>query len=203
MRILVVGGAGTIGRAVTAALGVRNEVITAGRRSGDERADIADPASIRALYARVGRVDAVVSCAGEGAYKPLAELTDDDFRLGLESKLMGQVNLVRYGIASVADRGSFTLTSGVLNRFPTPGAGVFATVNGALDAFVRVAALELPRGIRINVVSPGWVSETLAALGRDPAEGLPAVKVAEAYVRSVESRRSGELLEPAGTRHAA
>jgi NAD(P)-dependent dehydrogenase (short-subunit alcohol dehydrogenase family) len=203
VRVLVIGGAGTIGKAVTAALRGRHEVITAGRSSGERRVDMTDAASIRKLFAAIGRIDAVVSCAGDASFKPLAQLRDEDFDLGLGSKLMGQINLVRHGVDSLADGGSFTLTSGILNRYPAPGAAAIAVVNAGIDGFVRAAALELPRGIRINVVSPPWVSETLVAMGRDPSGGLSATVVAEAYVRSVEGTDTGALLEPEGTRALA
>ncbi|HEU4698931.1 MAG TPA: short chain dehydrogenase [Gemmatimonadales bacterium] len=200
MRILVVGATGTIGRAVVAALAPRHEIVAASRRHAPERVDLRDPESIRALYGRIGPVDAVVSAAGDAAFKPLAELADEDFAQSLGDKLMGQVNLVRLGLDAVRDGGSFTLTSGILARAPSPGTAAIALVNAALEGFTRAAALELPRGERINVVSPPWVSETLAAMGRDPAGGLPAAVVAESYVASVEGRETGRVLEPHRTR---
>ena len=158
--------------------------------------DLADPASIRSLFARVGRVDAVVSAAGQAAFKPLADLDDGDFASSLGNKLMGQVNLVRYGLASVTDGGSITLTSGILAQHPEPGTAAISLVNAGLEGFVRAAALEAPRGIRINVVSPPWVSETLEAMGRPVEGGLPAEVVARAYVRSVEGKDTGQVLNP-------
>lgn len=196
MRILIVGASGTIGRAVVAALKGRHDLVLASKDKAPEPVDISDPASIRALYARVGRVDAVVSAAGLAAFKPLAELADADFSLSLTNKLMGQVNLVRLGIASVADGGSFTLTAGSLAREPARSAAAISLVNAGLEGFARSAALELPRGQRLNVVSPPWLSETLQALGLDASPGLPAVKVARAYVASVEGKQTGTVLDP-------
>jgi NAD(P)-dependent dehydrogenase (short-subunit alcohol dehydrogenase family) len=196
MRILIVGASGTIGRAIVAALSGRHDLVLASKSKAPEQVDISDPASIRALYTRIGRVDAVVSAAGLAAFKPLPELTDADFTLSLNNKLMGQVNLVRLGIASVADGGSFTLTAGSLAREPAPGAAAISLVNAGLEGFARSAALDLPRGQRINVVSPPWLSETLHALGRDPAAGLPAAAVAKAYVASVEGKQTGTVLDP-------
>jgi NAD(P)-dependent dehydrogenase (short-subunit alcohol dehydrogenase family) len=198
MRIMVVGGTGTIGRAIVSALGKEPEIIVVGNERGAERVDIADPASIQALYRRVGKVDAVVSSAGQAAFKPLTELSDADFELSLRSKLLGQVNLVRYGIGSVRDGGCFTLTSGILAREPSPGSAAVSLVNAGLEAFGRAAALEMPRGIRINVVSPGWVSETLKAMGRDPSTGTPAATVARAYVSSVYGRQTGAVIDASG-----
>ncbi len=197
MRILLVGATGTIGKAVAAALGGRHEVVAASRHTG-ERVDIEDPASIRALYQRVGRLDAVISAAGAAAWKPLAQLTDQDFAFSLGNKLMGQVNLVRYGLGSVADGGSFTLTSGVLAQQPMPGSAAVSLVNAALEGFGRAAALEAPRGIRVNVVSPPWVTETLKAMGMPLTGGLPAATVARAYVRALEGTQTGQIIRPEG-----
>jgi NAD(P)-dependent dehydrogenase (short-subunit alcohol dehydrogenase family) len=195
MRILVVGGSGTIGKAVAAALEGGHEVLSASRSSGDYRVDISSPESITELFRQVGKVDAVMSCAGNAAFRPLAELTDADFALGLDDKLMGQVNLVRLGTASVSDGGCFTLTSGVLAQEPMPGGAAISMVNSGLEGFVRGAAIELPRRIRINVVSPPWVSETLTAMGMDPAGGLPAATVAKSYLATLQGARTGEVID--------
>lgn len=196
MRILLIGVTGTIGDAVSAALAGRHQVIRAGRQGPDEQVDIADPASIRALFGRIGRVDAIVSAAGSAAFKPLPELEDEDFAFSLKNKLMGQVNLVRYGLDAVADGGSITLTSGVLAQHPEAGTAAISLVNAGLEGFGRAAALEAPRGIRVNVVSPPWVTETLEAMGRPLDGGLPAEVVAQAYLRSVEGKENGRVLSP-------
>ena len=194
MRILLIGATGTIGEAVAAALAGRHEVVRASRNTADEQVDLADPASVRPLFRRVGRVDAIVSAAGNAAFRPLADLGDEDFAFSLGNKLMGQVNLVRYGLKSVADGGSITLTSGVLAQHPEPGTAAISLVNAGLEGFTRAAALEAPRGIRINVVSPPWVTETLEAMGRPLDGGLPAEVVAQAYVRSVEGSEAGQVI---------
>ena len=194
MRILLIGATGTIGQAIARAL-AGHEIVRASRH-GDQPVDITDPASTRALYARVGPVDAIVCAAGGGAWKPLAELTDDDFARSLRDKLMGQVNVVRYGFDVVRDGGSITVTSGYLAREPMVGSAAVSLLNAGLEGFARAAALEAPRGIRVNVVSPGWVSETLAAMGQDPAAGIPADEVAPLYVASV-TRAAPRALLPA------
>lgn len=199
MRILLIGATGTIGRAVADALGARHELVPASRDRAHEQVDIADPSSVRQLYARVGRVDAVVCAAGEAGWGPLASLSDDDFALGLRSKLMGQVNVVRFGVDSVADGGSFTLTSGVLAHQPSPDSAAVSLVNAGVEAFAGAAALSLPRGLRVNVVSPPWVSETLKAMGQDPSGGMPAADVARSYVASVEGRATGAVIAPGGS----
>jgi len=195
MRILIVGATGTIGAPLVAAL-ARHDLILASHRRAPEQVDISDPNSIHALYRRIGRVDAVVSAAGDAKFAPLQQLTDDDFAFSLRNKLMGQVNIVRFGIDSVNDGGSFTLTSGVLAQQPMKGSAAISLVNAGVEGFVRAAALELPRRQRVNVVSPPWVSETLTAMGQDPAGGLPAADVARAYVRSIEGSETGSVISP-------
>ena len=196
MRILVVGATGTIGRAVVAALSAANEIVPASRQSTPITVDLANPYSIREMYRSTGKLDAVVCAAGLAKFAPLAQLSDADFRFCLDNKLMGQVNLVRFGFEHVGDRGSFTLTTGILARSPMPGSAAISLVNAGVEGFVRAAALEAPRGIRVNAVSPPWVSETLQALKMDPSQGLAASVVARAYVQSVTGTVTGSILEP-------
>lgn len=196
MRILIVGATGTIGRPLVAALQDRHDLVLASREKAHERVDISDPASIRALYRRIGKLDAVASASGEARFRPLAELTDEDFAFSMGSKLMGQVNLVRYGFDTVSDGGSFTITSGTLAREPMVGGAVPSLLNGALESFTRAAALEAPRRIRVNVVSPPWVTETLLAFKMDPTNGMSADEVARAYVESIEGKQTGAVISP-------
>jgi NAD(P)-dependent dehydrogenase (short-subunit alcohol dehydrogenase family) len=196
MRIVVVGVTGTIGRAVKSALAPRHEIVGASRKT-QPPLDLDDAASIRAFFQAVGSVDAVVSCAGNAAFKPFAQLSDADYALSLGSKLMGQVNLVRIAMAHVRDGGSITLTSGVLARDPMPGSGAVSLVNAALEGFTRAAALEAPRKIRVNVVSPPWISETLTQLGMDPKQGISAEANARAYVEAVEGKATGQVIDAA------
>lgn len=195
MSILVVGGTGTIGRAVVEALD-GSDVIVAGHTSGDVQVDLADPSSIDRLYQTVGSVDAVISCAGEAAFGALEELEDEDFEKSVSNKLMGQVNLVRQGLDVVNEGGVFTLTSGVLSQEPVEGSAAISLVNAGLEGFVRAAALELPRDLRVNVVSPPWVDETLEEMGADFSPSLPAETVAEAYLASLERAQSGATIDP-------
>jgi NAD(P)-dependent dehydrogenase (short-subunit alcohol dehydrogenase family) len=196
MRIIVVGASGTIGRAVVAALSGRHEVLGVSRSSRPVAVDLSRPESIRAMYEAAGVVDAVVSAAGAARFAPLAQLGDEDFGFSLANKLMGQVNLVRLGLERVRDGGSFVLTSGVLARTPMPGSAAVSLVNAGLEGFARAAALEAGRGIRVNVVSPPWVTDTLVALGMDPSQGLPPATVAAAYVQAVEGVANGTVIEP-------
>jgi NAD(P)-dependent dehydrogenase (short-subunit alcohol dehydrogenase family) len=195
MKVIVIGGNGTIGRPVADALSARHEVIRVGRNSGEYRADIASRDSMVRLFERLAPFDAVVCAAGLARFKPLEELSDEDFAFTLANKLMGQVDLVRVGAKYVSDGGSFTLTGGVLATEPVRGGAAISLVNAGLEGFARGAALELPRGLRVNVVSPPWVSETLLEMGQDGSGGMPAVEVAAAYVESVEGRRTGETLD--------
>ena len=191
----MIGATGTIGRAIVDALAARHDVIPASQRSTPLTVDLAQPDSIQALYRAAGPLDAVVCAAGQARFAPLVELSDDDFQFSLANKLMGQVNRVRFGFDAVRDGGSFTLTSGVLARAPMPGSAAISLVNAGLEGFARAAALEAPRGVRVNVVSPPWVTETLQTLGMDPGLGQPAATVAQRYVQSVEGSQTGAVLE--------
>jgi|SRR5579872_871810 len=195
MKILVIGATGTIGSAIVQALEARHEVLRASHSRSALKVDLADPQSIKSLYAKVGKVDAVVSAAGQAVFRPLLALSDADFAVGLNNKLMGQVNLVHFGVEALADGGSFTLTSGILSRKPMPGGAAISMVNAGLEGFARAAALDLPRNLRINVVSPGWVRETLIAMKMDPSPGVPAAQVAPIYVRAVEGSMTGQVLD--------
>jgi NAD(P)-dependent dehydrogenase (short-subunit alcohol dehydrogenase family) len=195
MRIVLIGATGTIGGPLAENLAARHEVIRVGRTRGDMQVDIESPDSLRALFQAVAPFDAVVSAAGSARFGPLEQLTDEDFGFSLANKLMGQVNLVRIGLGHINDRGSFTLTSGILSQEPIPGSSAISLVNAALEGFVRAAALDMPRGVRINIVSPPWVTQTLAAMDREGPGGMPAVQVARAYVESVEGSRTGAVLD--------
>ncbi len=196
MRIIVVGATGTIGSAVVAALSAQHDVVSVGHKSGAIRVDLASIESILQLFRTVEAFDALVCAAGRAAFGSLDELKDADFQLGLSNKLMGQVNLVRIGRQYIHDNGSFTLTSGVLSREPMKGSASISMVNAGLEGFARAAALELPRGIRINVVSPPWVTETLIARKMDPSIGLPAATVAQAYLAGIEGTATGQTIDP-------
>jgi NAD(P)-dependent dehydrogenase (short-subunit alcohol dehydrogenase family) len=195
MKIVVIGATGTIGTAVADALAKRgHEVIRASRKS-PVRVDIEDSTTVKALFDGMKDVDAVVSCAGGAGWGPLGTLTDDDFALSLRYKLMGQVNVIRLAKDKVKDGGSITVTSGILATKPMPGSAAVSLVNAGLEGFVRAAGLEMPRGVRVNVVSPRWVKETLRARKMDDSNGLAAAEVAKAYVAAVEGQANGQVLE--------
>jgi NAD(P)-dependent dehydrogenase (short-subunit alcohol dehydrogenase family) len=195
MKILLVGAQGTVGRAVAAELGHRHDVIAAGRSSGDVRLDLADPVSIRAAFERLGRVDAIVSAAGQVGWGPLLEQAPQDWASTVANKLMGQVQLALIGQAFLADGGSITLTSGVLVDQPVRSGAGASLANGGIEAFVRAAAIELPRALRINAVSPGLLQESEADLGSffRGFQTVPAARVALGYSRAVEGGESGRV----------
>jgi NAD(P)-dependent dehydrogenase (short-subunit alcohol dehydrogenase family) len=196
MRILIVGATGTIGRPLVAALQNHHDLVLASRKKAHEQVDLSDSASIKALYKRIGKLDAVICAAGEVKFQPFATLTEDDYAFSIKSKLMGQVNLVRYGMDSVSDGGSFTLTSGTLANEPMIGGTCPSLVNGAINSFTRAAALEAPRKIRVNVVAPPWILETLIEYKMDPTGGMPATDVARAYAETVEGKQNGAVVSP-------
>jgi NAD(P)-dependent dehydrogenase (short-subunit alcohol dehydrogenase family) len=196
VKVLVVGGTGRIGTAVVDALTPHHDVVVASR-STEVAVDLRDAASVTALYERVGTVDAVVSTAGVTPFPSFGDTTTGDFRQGFDDKLLGQIELVLRGLPFVADGGSFTLVTGVLAREPIRSGVVASTVNGALEAFVKAAAAELPRGVRINAVSPSVVTEALDVYG-DFFPGfapVPAAEVARAFVKSVAGIHTGRVYE--------
>jgi NAD(P)-dependent dehydrogenase (short-subunit alcohol dehydrogenase family) len=197
MKIVVVGATGTIGRAVVEALQDRHEIVKVGKRGGDLQVDITDADSIRTLFKKIGKFDALVSAAGKVHFGDFGTMTEKEFSIGLKDKLMGQVNLVLIGRDHVNDGGSVTLTAGVLSHDPIRYGVSASLVNGALESFGRAAAIEMPRGIRINVVSPGVLTESLPTYGEyfRGHEPVPGARVANAFVKSIEGRLTGQVFE--------
>ncbi|BBB25614.1 short chain dehydrogenase [Amphritea japonica] len=194
MKILLVGASGTIGKAVKTALSKDNNIITANYSGGDVQVDLGSPESIRAMFTNVGAVDAIISTAGVANFGAFEELTEADYELALQNKLMGQINLIRFGLASVNTGGSITLTSGILSRQPLPGSSVISMANGALESYVKAAVLEL-RSARLNVVAPAFVKETMVMMGMDTDGGLSAADTAKAYVSAVTGNMTGQTLD--------
>jgi NAD(P)-dependent dehydrogenase (short-subunit alcohol dehydrogenase family) len=194
MRILLVGASGTLGKAVLSELSLRHEVVTAGRSSGDQRVDMADYQSVQALYGLVGRVDAVACAAGNVHFGPLDAMTAELFNIGLRDKLMGQVNLVLGGRTAVTAGGSFTLITGILAQDPIQYGTSASMVNGALESFVRAAAIELPAH-RINAVSPTVLVESMESFGPyfRGFEPVAAQRAAMAFSRSIEGAQTGQI----------
>ena len=196
MKILVVGGNGTIGKKVTEHLAKKHEVVIAGRNSGDVQVDIADSSSIQAMFETVGKVDAIVCIAGEAKWGAFDSLTEDDYYIGLRSKLMGQVNLVRIGKDYLNEDGSITLSTGILADFPVATTASAAMVNGGIHSFVKAVALELRKQCRINVVSSGLVEDSVEKYkdyfpGHNP---IPMGKIVNGYVKSIEGHDTGLII---------
>lgn len=195
MRILVIGAAGRLGTAVTATLTERgHDVLTVGRSSGDLRYDIADPAQVAAMYEQVGAVDAVVSAAGDVPYRSVSDMRPENYESAFRGKVLSQIELVRAGHPHVAERGSFTVITGVLSRDPIPTSSAASMANGAVESFVRAAAIEIAPQ-RINAVSPTVFTESLADYGAffPGIESVDLARVAQAYVRSVEGAQTGQV----------
>ena len=192
MRIIVVGATGTIGKAVADALEARDHQVLRASRKGDLPVDIESPDSIKHMYEVTGEIDGVVACVGKGAWKPLTELQDTDLNFTIANKLLGNINLVRFGVENMRDKGVFLLTAGIFSKEPPPGVPALAMVNGALESFARGAAKDLPRGIRINTVSPPFIKETAEAMGMEG--GLPAEENAKTYVELVEGAQTGQVV---------
>src|SRR6202045_3082006 len=194
MKIVLIGANGRIGELVqTAMAGAGHEIVKVGRKSGDFQVEIESRESVRKLYQAVGSFDAVAIAAGEVAFAPLSELTAEKWQFSLGSKLMGQINLVQEAIPFINEKGSFTLVSGILNDAPIFSGVAGSTVSGALEGFVRAAAVELPKGLRINVVSPTILKESEAQFGAFfpgviPVEGW---RVAQAYKRAILGVQTG------------
>lgn len=195
MRILIIGGHGTIGRAVAAELGKTHEVVRVGRSSGDLRVDLTNFASVQAMFARAGALDAVVTTTGKVHFGPLTQMTPEQFKLGLQDKLMGQINVVLAGQQYLRDAGSFTLTSGIIADEPIRNGSNATAVNAAIEGFVRAAATELPRGQRINAVSPTVLSESMDSYGPyfPGFEPVSGARVALGYRRSIEGVQTGRV----------
>ena len=194
MKILLVGASGTVGQAVANALGTTHTLIRAGRNGADVQVDLTSEESIRQMYETIGRVDAVVSTAGSTHFGPLSDMTPADNQKSIDSKVKGQVNLVLLGLDYVNDGGSFTLTSGILMDDPIKEGASAALANGAIKGFVTGAAIEMPRGLRINHVSPSVLVEALDSYGPyfRGFEAVPGARVAQAYVKSVEGAQTGQ-----------
>ena len=196
MKIIIIGGKGTIGKKVSAHLSTKHEIIIAGRTSGDVTVDISDSQSIKTMFESIGKVDAIICIAGEAKWAAFDSLTEEDFYIGLRSKLMGQVNLVRIGQDYLNPGGSLTLTTGILADYPVVLTTSAAMVNGGIHSFVKAVSLELKNGLRINVVSPGLVEDAAEKYdayfpGQNP---VSMDKVIDAYVRSVEGKETGEII---------
>jgi NAD(P)-dependent dehydrogenase (short-subunit alcohol dehydrogenase family) len=198
MKIVLFGANGSIGQQVQKALaGSGHEIIKIGRTTGDLQANIEDPASVAAAYKKIGSFDAVVSAAGEAAFAPLADLGPAQWKLTLDSKVMGQINMVQQALPYIKEKGSFTLVSGVLTDEPIFAGTAASMADAAIEGFVLGAAGELPKGLRINVVSPSVLVESMDKYGPFfpgfvPVEGA---RVGQAFKKSIMGIQTGQVFK--------
>jgi NAD(P)-dependent dehydrogenase (short-subunit alcohol dehydrogenase family) len=194
MKIIIVGGTGTLGKKIAAALEKDHDVINVGSKSGDLQVDIRSADSIEALFKQTGNFDALISATGTGYFGPFDKMTEKEFRIGLDSKLMGQVNLVLIGKKHVNSKGSFTLTSGVLADDPVHGSANLAAVNGAIHSFVLAVSYEL-ENVRINAISPEVVEDSPHYFPSFPGH-IPVTmnRVVAAYLKSVLGAATGQVI---------
>jgi len=197
MKILLIGASGTIGKRICEAISDKHEIVKASRSGGDVSVDITSASSIEDMYKAVENIDAVICAAGPVAFAPFDKITEEDFYVGIRGKLMGQVNLVRIGQKYINDNGSFTLTTGILVDEPIVGSAAGTMVNGGINSFVLAASQELPRGIRINVVCPTEVEDSVGEFGDAFAGFTPASmeRVVNGYIRSVEGKITGRVIK--------
>lgn len=194
MKVAVIGATGTIGKAIVNLLGKEDYEIIESSRNVEPKVDIDKPESIEKYYNKIGKVDAIICAAGIANFGSLQELTDQQFQRGIQSKLMGQVNLVRKGISNLNDNGVFVLTSGMLAKKPWPKTSAVAMVNAGLEGFTRAAALDLPDNKRICIVSPPLISETAEKMRMDTDPWPGAEKVAIAYLQTITGDSNGEVV---------
>jgi len=195
MKIIIVGATGTIGRAIVNLFESKHEIVKASR-NGDVRVDLSNPGSIKEMYGEVSNIDAVVCAAGDAVFGPLDSLSNRDFQFSLGNKLMGQINLVRFGRGHLNDGGVFTLTTGILAHSPNAATVMLTMINRGLEAFVEGAALDMPRNQRLNAVCPPMAKETAEKMGWGPG-GVPVAEIAKYYLQSVDSGLNGALFGPA------
>ena len=190
MKIILLGASGIIGSEIDRALSPNHEIVRAGR-NGDVKVDYTDTQSVKAMFEKVGKFDALITAVGrDSAFKPYEDLTDEDFEYGFQRKFMAQINLVRIGTPYANDGASFTLSSGYLSDYPNPASAATGPFNAAVDSFARTVGPMLPRGIRVNVVSPAPVvspDET----GRGV---VTASQAAVGYIKSIEGTMNGEVI---------
>ena len=198
MKILLIGGTGTIGSKVAERLAADHELVVAGHTSGDVQTDITKAEAIQALYKKVGSVDAVISTTGSAPMQPLDQTTNDHFLEGIKSKMMGQINIALTAMSYLNENGSVTLTSGIMGHDPIPQGAVLSTINNAINGFVIGAYGEfLKKGFRINAVSPALVEDSAETLGDYfPGHSIAAMPdVVNGYVKSLKTNITGQIID--------
>ncbi len=197
MKIIVVGASGTMGKHLVSAFKKEHEVITAASKGCDIDVDITSPASIEQMYKHAGSFDALVSTAGPTYVGPWKKLNDAAFRKGVEGKMMGQINLVLIGQHYINTKGSFTLITGALSHDPQKNFANASAANGAVEGFVRAAAIELENGIRINAVSPTVIEASPQYFPFFPGDIPVTMQQLEfGFRKSVFGANTGQIIKP-------
>jgi NAD(P)-dependent dehydrogenase (short-subunit alcohol dehydrogenase family) len=195
MKIIIVGASGRIGKEVDKALTDRHETIRVGIRSGDVQCDYTNTKSVRSMFEKIGEFDSLISVVGgDSTFKPFQDLNDEDYRYGFERKFLGQIRFLKLGENFVRDNGSFVFTSGFLSQYPNPYSIATGPLNAAVDTFVKNTAPLLPRGIRINVVSPAPIVEP----GQEGKGLVTAAETSKLYVEAIEDNITGKVLRAWG-----
>jgi len=192
-QILVIGGTGIIGNAVVDLLRSEHEVIAIGKSSGDYQVDIEDRASIEKMFEDIKDIDGVISTTGMATLAPLDQLSDADIDLALNNKLRGQVNLILEGLKHVKEGGFITLTTGAASHTPFPGGAAITMACAGLEGFVKAAEVEKGKNIRINVVRPAMVTESMKLFNLDVPYSVSANDTARVYKAVAERMESGQL----------
>ncbi|NLR81193.1 short chain dehydrogenase [Chitinophaga eiseniae] len=197
MKMIIVGASGTMGKYLTGAFEKEHEVISVNSKDGHIPTDITSPEAIEKMFSQAGPFDALICTAGPSFVGPWKNLNDQSFRKGIEGKLMGQINLVLIGQHYINPGGSFTLITGALTHTPQRGFANAAAANGAVEAFVRAAAIELGRGIRINAVSPTVIEDSPQYFPFFPGEIPTTMKALEyGFRRSIFGAGTGQVIQP-------
>lgn len=192
-RMLLIGASGLIGSRVKKVCKGRIAVLSASLNNSDLQVDISKPNSLKGLFKKVGEVEGIVCAAGLASFVEWNSSSDDDWSFAIANKMMGQINVIRFGESIVCDGGAIVVTTGLLSKYPMIGSGIISTVNAAVEAAVRSAALELNGRIRVNAVSPGWITETMEDMGIDSESGLPADEVASCFIKQFETGNNGSV----------
>ena len=193
-KVLVIGASGLLGKNIVSLMTDKYEVVTSSLNDAKFPADISNEESLRALFEKVGNVDAIICTAGMVNFVDWNQADASDWQFGLANKLMGQVNILRLGRAYVNEGGAIVLTTGLLAQYPIPGSSIVSAVNAAVEAAIAAVKVELDDSVRIGAVSPGWVAETMSAMGMDPSSGTPAAEVASRFIDFVESGANGDIV---------
>ncbi|MBK8702257.1 MAG: short chain dehydrogenase [Saprospiraceae bacterium] len=195
-RIIIIGALGTMGKYLAEAFEHEHEIVRVATKSGEYQVDITSANSIEEFYKKVGEFDALVSTAGPTFVGPWESLNDKEFRKGVEGKMMGQINLVLIGQHYIKSKGSFTLISGALTYEPQLNFANASAANGAIEGFVRAAAIELDRGIRINAVSPTVIENSPQYFPYFPGEIPVTMKQLEyGFRKSIFGANTGEVIK--------